>query len=55
MKDHWLESVRHIHAQDAAWFVGFLLIVGAVALWIDYRKEVKDNTAQRGNVRGEKR
>ena len=45
-KAEWLESVRHIHAQDAAWFLGFLLLVGAVALWTDYRKEKRDAQKQ---------
>ena len=47
MKAEWLDKVGHIHAQDAAWFVGFLLLVGAITLWIDYRKDIKE---ERKNV-----
>lgn len=42
-KTEWLESVRHIHAQDAAWFVGFLLVVLLAVLWHDAWKEIKED------------
>lgn len=42
MKEQWLDQVRHIHAQDAALFLLFLLGVLAVAGWVEYRKEIKE-------------
>ena len=39
MKADWMDSVRHIHAQDAAWFFLFCLVVIGVAMWWDMRKD----------------
>ena len=48
MKAEWLDKVGHIHAQDAAWFLGFILVVGAIALWTDYKKEIKEERKRDG-------
>ena len=42
MKAEWLESVRHIHAQDAAWFALFIFVIIGVVLYRDWRKEKND-------------
>ena len=42
MKEQAFEAVRHIHAQDAAWFFGFVLLVIFVVLWRDAWKEIRE-------------
>lgn len=41
MKQEAMEAVRHIHAQDAAWFFLFVVALIAVVLWFDIRKDKK--------------
>lgn len=41
-KAEWLDSVRHIHAQDAAWFFGFVMLIVIIVLWRDARKELRE-------------
>ena len=42
-KAEWLDRVGHIHAQDAAWFFLFCLVVIGVAIWRDMSKENKES------------
>jgi hypothetical protein len=39
MKDQWLTTVAHIHAQDAAIFAGFCFAIIGIAIWLDIRKD----------------
>ena len=36
MKTYWIEQLAHLHAQDAAIFVLFMLFVVIFALWRSY-------------------
>jgi hypothetical protein len=36
MKTNWVQQLAHLHAQDAAIFVLFLLFVVIFALWRSY-------------------
>ena len=37
----WYESMAHIHAQDALWFVATMFVVGAIAIWISFKEDDK--------------
>lgn len=41
MKEQAYEAIRHIHAQDAAIFFGFILVVIGVVLWRDAWREIR--------------
>lgn len=47
-KAEWMTKVSHIHAQDAAWFVGFLFFILVVVLWRDAWKEIKEERKRNG-------
>lgn len=34
-----INRVAHVHAQDAAWFFLFCLVVIGIAIWHDMRKD----------------
>lgn len=38
MKAAWMERVAHLHAQDAAYFLVFMLAVVALAVWTEWRR-----------------
>lgn len=41
-KAEWLDKVGHIHAQSAAWFFLFCLVIIGVAIWRDMTNEEKE-------------
>lgn len=42
MKEQAWQAIKHIHAQDAAWFLLFVFAIICVVLYRDWRKEKND-------------
>ena len=38
MKQEWMSNVAHLHAQDAAYFLLFMMAVVVFAVWTEWRR-----------------